>query len=122
MSYCRWSSDDFQCDVYVYENVSGGWTTHVASNRPVIDRSVLPPIVTEDPLSWYRRLEAVSEQLKTAERKPIGLPHDGKTFNDETPGEAADTLEMLRAVGYNVPQYAIDALREEQNGLEGPEK
>lgn len=29
MSYCRWSSDNFKCDVYVYADVSGGWTTHV---------------------------------------------------------------------------------------------
>lgn len=118
MSYCRWSSDDFQCDVYVYADVSSGWTTHVAVNRPVIDRSVLPPIIEEDPLSWHRRMEAVSKQLKTAERKTIGLPYDGKMFNDETPGEAAETLMMLRTAGYNVPQYAIDALRAEQKEME----
>lgn len=27
MAYCRWSTPD--CDVYVYEDVMGGWTTHV---------------------------------------------------------------------------------------------
>lgn len=30
---------NWMCDVYVYEDVSGGWTTHVASNR-----RPLPPI------------------------------------------------------------------------------
>lgn len=33
MSYCRWSSMNWMCDVYVYEDVSGGWTTHVAGNK-----------------------------------------------------------------------------------------
>jgi hypothetical protein len=33
MSYCRWSSDFGECDVYVYEDVNGGWTTHVAGRR-----------------------------------------------------------------------------------------
>lgn len=26
MSYCRWSTDDFKCDLYIYEDVAGGWT------------------------------------------------------------------------------------------------
>lgn len=39
MSYCRWSSMNWMCDVYVYEDVSGGWTTHVAGRRRAI-----PPI------------------------------------------------------------------------------
>lgn len=30
MSYCRWSSDDFECDLYCYADVRGGYTTHVA--------------------------------------------------------------------------------------------
>lgn len=39
MSYCRFSSMNWMCDVYVYEDVSGGWTTHVAGNR-----KIFPPI------------------------------------------------------------------------------
>lgn len=39
MSYCRWSSMNWRCDVYTYEDVMGGWTTHVAGRRRVI-----PPI------------------------------------------------------------------------------
>ena len=45
--------------------------------------------------------------------RKIGLPEDGETFNDATAGDCADRLEYLRALGYQVPQYAIDALREE---------
>src|SRR5687767_6611694 len=37
MSYCRWSTDDFQCDLYCYEDVSGGFTTHVAGRRKIWD-------------------------------------------------------------------------------------
>ena len=39
MSYCRWSSMNSMCDVYVYEDDAGGWTTHVAAKR-----RILPPI------------------------------------------------------------------------------
>ena len=39
MSYCRWSSMNYMSDVYVYADMAGGWTVHVAKNRRVI-----PPI------------------------------------------------------------------------------
>lgn len=65
MAYCRWSD----CDVYVYEDVSGVWVTHVAV---------------------------------------------GMSFNDASPGECADRLTALKAEGFDVPQDAIDTLREEQ--------
>lgn len=112
MSYCRWSSDDFQCDVYTYADVSGGYTTHVASNRPVIDRTTLPPLDgTTD--AWLARHQVVMGLLADADRVDINGPHDGETFNDPTPADAADRLEDLRAAGYVVPEYAIADLRNE---------
>ena len=118
MSYCRWSSDDFQCDVYVYGDVYGGWCTHVAGNRPVF-KTALPEPVTWNPdddasmRAYFERHQVVTGMIRDATRVPIGLPHDGATFDDPTPGACADTLQMLRASGYQVPQYAIDELREE---------
>ena len=114
MSYCRWSSDDFGCDVFVAD-CYGGWTTHVAWGRHTNPVGPIP----KTPHEWWTE-EAVA--AREAQRKwldaavviPIGLPHDGKSFNDETPGECANRLEKLRALGYNVPQYAIDVLRKEQ--------
>ena len=63
-------------------------------------------------MSW-ERLHRLSMRLIPL--RPIGLPCDGESFNDSTPGECADTLERLRGMGYIVPQYAIDALREEDD-------
>jgi hypothetical protein len=140
VSYCRFSSDNWRSDVYVYEHVAGGWTTHVAGMK-----RALPPI-PDFPLSRMPRFGA---QLAKGMRrptypsrwhevaahcafriygiwhhvhmwsvdviplKPIGLPHDGESFSDETATACADRLEALRAIGYHVPQYAIDALRDE---------
>lgn len=122
MSYCRWSSDGFRSDVYVYEDVGGGWTTHIA-NRRKLGLDTLPP----DPLDelqqgivsegWHERYKAYNNALQALESVRIGLPHDGGSFNDPSPGECADRLENLRALGYYVPQYAIDGLREEQQEL-----
>jgi len=112
MSYCRWSSDDFQCDVYVYAS-DRGWTTHVAGRRHVFTEPL--PVVVEDASAreMFKRHEIVSEMVERAELVDIGLAHDGETFDDDTPGECADRLEYLRSCGYNIPQYAIDELRDE---------
>jgi hypothetical protein len=57
---------------------------------------------------------AQSKFLDTAERKKIGLDYDGETFSVETPGECAEKLIELQLMGYRVPQYAIDALIDEE--------
>lgn len=145
MSYCRFSSDNWRCEVYVYEHCGGGFVTHVAGNKHVI-----PPI-PEIPLSWMPRFKgklSVTERrviyptrwhsaaascffgfcalwyrlsmwsLDVIPRKHIDLPEAGETFSHATAAECADNLERLRGVGFRVPQYAIDALREETTEAE----
>jgi hypothetical protein len=144
MSYCRWSSMNWMCDVYVYEDCGGGWTTHVAGNRRVIQpipdilacrlmmalhrwsgvywdkssRSMVYPMRVRGliyracgrvAMFWHNRVHMAS--LRLIPLRPIGLPHDGESFSDETPTGCADRLESLLAIGYKVPQGAIDALR-----------
>jgi hypothetical protein len=115
MSYCRWSSCNFACDLYVYES-DGGWMIHVARNRVVgrvpevvwpVDRS---PEAVDRFVTTHRFQH---EWLMAAKRKPIGLPHDGETFCEPTPGECADTIERLIRLGYRAPKSAVQALREE---------
>jgi hypothetical protein len=60
---------------------------------------------------WHNRIHMGSMHLIPL--RPIGLPHDGETFNDDTPTECAQRLFALRSQGYIVPQYAIDALLSE---------
>lgn len=142
MSYCRFSSMNWMCDAYVYEDVSGGWTTHVARQRrvfppiPDIDirkvpafggkwdqatRSVVYPSRWRAKAAWlafciwslwHRHVHLLSLSLIVMRR--IGLPFDGETFSDPTPQECADRLVWLRGMGYTVPQGAIDALYAEK--------
>lgn len=115
MSYCRWSSNDFRCDVYVFES-SEGWETMVACRRHLVPDADIPPPINflEDTSGYMSRERRVREMIETAGYAAIGLPHDGECFLDCSPGECADRLEGLQALGYRVPGYAIDALREEQ--------
>lgn len=112
MSYCRWSSANWMCDLYCYEDSSGGWTTHVASNRrleaPPSDRyeDFLDGRITPEEFTALHRA-----QLDALERIPlvsIDLPHVGETFNDTSLEEFKERLLMLRTAGYIFPDYVLD--------------
>jgi hypothetical protein len=116
VSYCRWSSEDFTCDLYVYAS-DDGWVTCVAGMRVVWPDGVLPdpvPLDPDDVMPWLARSRTVMALLEDVERMPIGLPFDSGVFVDSTPGECADRIEMLRGLGYNCPAGVVAALREEQ--------
>lgn len=143
MSYCRWSSDFGECDVYVYEDVHGGWTTHVGSRRlkqkvPDNIKNMYPEFGDPQWAEKYMNCEKAADEwrrtLKQNEKSSLTfgfpVPDDseyfdlkeigeeaGQSYNHPTPGECADNLVMLKNKGFNVPQYAIDALREEENEL-----
>lgn len=134
MSYCRWSSDGHKCDVYVYEDVSGGFTCHVAA-RKIVNLSEAPHCPSlwdyqsckdgktseEDMSDFLTKHRAWMEWLDTkAIREDIGLEFDGETFNTESATSMANELVMLRDMGYSVPQYVIADLYEE--GLENGEQ
>ena len=133
MSYCRWSSDGMKCDVYVYEHYSDGYVCHVAG-RKIVNLAEAPECpswfdfptdengrISDESIQDYMvKHRAWNEWLdKSAIREDIGLEHDGKTFSCDMPGDMAETLIMLKEMGYQVPQYAIDALWEEQTEIDG---
>lgn len=111
MSYCRWSSGDHQCDLYVYDSPEGV-TIHVASNRYVLARP-LPQWVSplDDPRAFFERHEAVGQILGESELVPIDGPHDGQTFIAGDEHEAAEVVAMLAGQGYRVPEGLVCALR-----------
>jgi hypothetical protein len=148
VSYCRWSSDFGECDVYVYADVSGGWTTHVAGRKlkhlmPDAIKAMYPswnepdaadrymafhkaeqewrdslphdehPCMVYDPETKQKK-PSTTKWVKDSEYADLPEPYGGESYNDPSPGECAERLEDLRKAGLRVPQYAIDALREEQ--------
>ena len=66
-------------------------------------------------MGWLKRHLKVTEMCEDSELIPIGLPHDGEYLTAPDAESAAEVLEYLKKVGYNVPQYAIDALHDEAN-------
>lgn len=114
MSYCRFSTDQFRCDVYVYEHCGGWHQIHVAGNKHVSDKPRPAPVSLDAPFAEYMAADdALTAWMDQATRVAIDLPHAGESFECAGPLECAEKLEELKALGYVVPQFAIDALREE---------
>lgn len=113
MSYCRWSSDDFACDLYCYEDVRGGYTTHIASNRVVGEVPPVPDILEVVPEEWVAACNAQDAFLGTVQREPIGLPFDGQTFNDPGLESFLARLIELRAAGYRFPECVLNDVKAE---------
>lgn len=124
MSYCRFSSADFDSDVYVYTSADG-WVTHVASTRIEPIAEFPAPVdfePREDEAAWARavidRQRKIHAILDASPATPIGLPHDGSHFLDASPGDCAGTLSMLAGAGYRVPDDVIEDLRAEQSDMD----
>ena len=113
MSYCRFSSDDFQCDVYTYADCMGGYTTFIAECRYDLCKPLPPEVPMDDIKVWYKRERKVRRIIDKSKLVKIGLPCDGESYNDATAEECANRLESLKNMGYRVPRYAIDSLRED---------
>ena len=112
MAYCKFSSDDYGSDIWcVSEN--GVYMTRIADMK--IDGEVPKlPAPTKDNAEEY--LAAYKRQLdfvSAAERKPIGLPFDGKSFADQDLPSLLQRLRGLRELGYRVPEFALKRIEEE---------
>jgi len=128
MSYCRWSTDDFRCDLYVYE-ASDGIYVHIAGSKHNLPTDAFPEKVDFWSVDDYfdmpeeeraalveryvARTNKVMEIIHDAPRVPIGGPYDGHTLSFSDHEEAAWWIEnKLGPLGiYNYPDDLVAALR-----------
>lgn len=108
MSLCRWSTDDFSCDLYIYYDYTGGITTHVAGNRPVGEIPKTPDFMTSDPEVWLKAHKKQMEFLEHCEQEPIDLPYAGETFNDPDEESLVERLKELKEIGYRFPLELLE--------------
>lgn len=113
MSYCRFSSDNWKSDVYVYE-AEAGFTVHVALSRFVGDIPPLLPWSEKNHDAWVKSYE---EQMEVVSRLPtqhIGGPFDGKTFIYRNLAELRIGLRGLQAAGYHIPEFVFEMIDEDE--------
>ena len=112
MSFCRWSNDGGQCDLYCYECVDGGFVTHVAGlRRP--KRVSDYDFSSVDALAFSTKRRQAELRDPANEPRPIGLPHDGESFVDDDLPAMLERIISLRALGYQCPDAVLDGIREE---------
>lgn len=115
MSYCRWSSDNWRCDLYCYEGC--GYVIHVAGRRRAgeipDDRwadFVQGKITAEEYVELHRLQMEALERCKLVD---IDLPHAGETFYADDLETFRDKLLELRQIGYNFPDYVLEEIAQE---------
>lgn len=108
MSYCRFSSMDLTCQLYIYES-SSGFNIHVAFSKYIQDIPKLPNY-DDDAGAWHREYKVQMECAEKADLEPIGLPHDGDSFCSLSVEKAKVILENLKQDGYIFPYEIIDII------------
>lgn len=122
MSFCRWSSDDFHCDLYCYEDCYGGFTTHIAVYR-VLGKVPKIPFILDVTLEEFMKAQTAQHAfLEKAKRKRIDLPYTGESFNDSTLEAFYERLQWLREIGYKFPDYVLSSVLEEIEAEKHPER
>lgn len=112
MSYCRWSSDNWRCDLYCYES-GDGFITHVANRKRIGEIPKLPNVSTTSYDEYAEAYKKHMNAVKKAKLVNIGLPYDSQTFNDPDLESFLKRIKHLKDVGYNVPDYVIEFIMEE---------
>lgn len=117
MSYCRWSSDNFNCDVYAYESCYGVFDIHVAKSRivgdvPKVDHNLLFEGKADE---FMRQNKIQSDFLETCKTEPIGLQYDGESFNEPDLQSFLERMIELKEIGYRIPDYVFDIIKDEIN-------
>lgn len=118
MSYCRFSSDNWQCDVYAYES-RDGFEVHVAAHRYTDDIPKLPAWNADKKNAYF---EAYKIQIKAVDASPmrdIGGKYDGMHFIYATLEDLLTGLADIKEAGYNVPQFVFDQILEEMVKQDG---
>lgn len=113
MSYCRWSSDDFKCDVYAYHSVGDFYQIYVASNRYKGNVPEVPPINEVNREEWKEATKKRSEYLRGCETEKIGLPLDGKGFSCNTIEGFYEKMKEIKEAGYHIPEYVFERIEKE---------
>lgn len=120
MSYCRWSSDNFTCDLYCYES-NDGFVTHIAESRQRLWFRIFHYLTDKRfPMGkgeTYRVWRFIQYFSFTFPRglmyKKIKLPYAGESFTDPTEADMFKRIRDLISLGYKIPTYLQDEINAE---------
>jgi hypothetical protein len=105
MSYCRWSSGNYTCDLYVYAT-DDGISIHVANKRrlPTYDEELIHRIGYIEG-NYLAACELINQHME-----PIGGPSDGASYYALDAESAVRILLRLDVEGYHFPNDVVDRI------------
>lgn len=118
MSWCRFSTiceNNISSDIYVYEDVIGGVTIHIAERKRKYEEFAprMPNFQEVTPAEWIMANHRRSDWLEyNAPFYDINLPYAGETFNFNNKDDLIEKLDELRELGYNFPERVFDFAKE----------
>lgn len=113
MAYCRWSSDNWNCDVYAYE-AENGYHIHVAANRyPDGSVPIKPAWGSVSTEEWFDAHNKQLEVIQTISTVKIGGPFDGESFVCGDLDSFLARMRVLSAWGYRIPEMVFDEIENE---------
>lgn len=114
MMYCRYSDDDFKCDISCHESTNGKLVTCVAAKRIEPSEPLPAPVSLKEGYGpWIERHREMMRIIRSSPLVPIQLEHAGETFDDDTLPEFLARLKKLRDIGYRVPDRVIETVESE---------
>jgi hypothetical protein len=116
MSYCRFSSDNWRSDLYVWGGADG-IVVCVAGNRRMgpLMNDFWPTDWGNDAQvkMWAKSHQAQMAALESCSTVFIDHPESGAMDTYADARDALERLVYLRNEGFHVPQFALDRLAEE---------
>jgi hypothetical protein len=115
MSYCRWSSDNYNCDLYCFEHVDGYYQTYVAGNRVRVWMRLFRWLT--DKRLWINDDRSIRiSRFKTwnwphwLTHKPIKHELAGAQFQDISEEAMFLRIHDLHKEGFRVPKKLLNKL------------
>lgn len=112
MSVCRWSSDDFRCDLYVY-SAEEGYACHVATMRHDWeppeggDRALLALAGKIPSEEWMDRYRHYHDALDAAPMVPVESPYAGCWWEGLEEEDLWPLIVALSESGCHVPESLL---------------
>ena len=79
------------------------------------------PMTKDNQEAWWARYTLVNRMVDEADLVDIGLPMDGKSFNDPTLEDLRYRVLTLIDMGYRVPPGVLERIEEEIQDATEPE-
>lgn len=113
MSYCRFSSDNWKCDVYALHSVFG-YEINVAKHSYDEEPPEVPAPTKDNLQEWKQKRQEQMKWLEEHEGTPIGLPEDGKRYVYDNIDDFESRLRQLQDRGYYIPEYVFERIEQDK--------